>query len=288
MNMDRYKDLLPFSRDELLNNFSYWYPKVKDCGLPVPKSCIIQIPDDLADRGVFYMENIPESQKAVDQFVTGKVFPALEESGIKTAHLFVKNGAFSNKFDAEKGCLCLYDKYDLVRSILNIQYNSAMFETGGEKEIVIRERIGYNSELIPCIYHGLPLRPEFRVFYDFDIHEVLFVANYWDYDYCRDHIMDATDKIVFDKMKDYLYCAFERWKDDVADKVSQCMKNVTDLSGPWSVDIMMTNYPENIQRRMMEDIGNKYSTVQHPVGYLIDMAVAERSAYWDQRPQKDE
>ena len=89
-------------------------------------------------------------------------------------------------------------------------------------------------------------------------------------------------------VKDYLYCAFERWKDDVADKVSQCMKNVTDLSGPWSVDIMMTNYPENIQRRMMEDIGNKYSSVQHPVGYLIDMAVAERSAYWDQRPQKDE
>ena len=283
--MDRYQNLLPFSRDAALNNFSYWYPKIENCGIATPKSCVIPVPTAMTESGVFYMENIQENEREVGKFVVSQVMPELEKSGITDHLLFIKNGAFSNKFDAIHGCICRNNRYDLVSHICNIQYDSLVYETGGEEEIVIRERIGYNSELIPCIYNGLPLRPEFRVFYDFDTHEVLFTVNYWDYDYCRSHIMCATDKIVFDKMRDYLYCAFERWKDEVAEKVSQCMRNVTELSGPWSVDIMMTTYPEHIQKRIMDDIGNKYSDIEQPVAYLIDMAVAERSAYWNKRPQ---
>ena len=45
--------------------------------------------------------------------------------------------------------------------------------------------------------------------------------------------------------------------------VADAMKNITALEGPWSIDIMQ------------DDMGNFW---------LIDMAVAELSAYWEKRP----
>lgn len=49
----------------------------------------------------------------------------------------------------------------------------------------------------------------------------------------------------------------------VEELVAEHMARVEGLSGPWSVDLMMTEAGEM---------------------YLIDMAVAEQSAYWEFRP----
>lgn len=52
------------------------------------------------------------------------------------------------------------------------------------------------------------------------------------------------------------------------------MKNVQGLSGPWSIDIMLN---EGFSTEHFEK-PNEF--------WLIDMAVAERSAYWEKRPSK--
>ena len=142
------------------------------------------------------------------------------------------------------------------------------------------------SEIIPCIYKGLPFRPEFRVFYDFDLHEVLFTVNYWDYEYCRPHLFDATDKIIFDKMRPYIVHAYDLFKEKVASAVSQAMEGVTDLTGPWSIDVMLENYPISIQEELVKDLSANYylKVEEEPQLWLIDMAKAECSAYWEKRP----
>jgi hypothetical protein len=60
----------------------------------------------------------------------------------------------------------------VTNCLCNIQYESLTLDTGKNHEVVLRE-------WIPCpedttrIYNGMPLRPEMRLFYDFDKHLTL-------------------------------------------------------------------------------------------------------------------
>ena len=67
----------------------------------------------------------------------------------------------------------------------------------------------------------MPLRPEFRVFYDFDRHQPLYVVNYWDWNYCHDAICrDYTDKIVYEAHYPQLLDQYNKYKDDVVKMVA--------------------------------------------------------------------
>jgi hypothetical protein len=123
---------------------------------------------------------------------------------------------------------------DIVWHIINIQYAALCcmgFGPTGENEFVFRRQILRNQAQTPCIYEGLPLRPEFRVFYDFDKHEVIFAVNYWDYDYVAPHLYDRTDKIVFDAMKDEIGEAFQNHHAEIEKLVAEHMKNVEACTG---------------------------------------------------------
>ena len=142
------------------------------------------------------------------------------------------------------------------------------FDADGTSEMVIREVIEYDYNTVPTIYNGLPLRSEYRVFVDFDSNRVLYIVNYWDYDYCYKHL-NKTDKIIFDYMKLYLESEFENNKDRVIELIEKNLipynkKTKDGLSGIWSVDIMKVD----------EDY------------YLIDMAIGCQSAYYDYKKIK--
>ena len=109
----------------------------------------------------------------------------------------------------------------------------------------------------------MPLRNEYRVFYDFDNRKALYIANYWDWDYCHDAIShNVTDKIVYEKVYNHLAERYVQNREKVMAMVGEHMKNV-ELSGIWSVDIL-------------EDECHDF--------WLIDMALGYRSAYWN--PEK--
>ena len=268
---DKYSEkyeLSGFSPREEMNRFSYWWEKVKDCGMRVPRTVVIKTPEELREH--FWMDNPKVDYAKIDEWVNSTVIPTLQESELYGSLLFVKNSLFSDKFNA-RNCFPSLDPGALTSAICNIQYDAAMIMMAGpsgEDEFVFRSRIGHDPRTTPCIYDGLPLRPEFRVFYDFDTKEVIFTAEYWNYDYCYSHLYDRTDRIVFDSMKDELHKKFEEHRPYVEELVSEHMKNVQGLEGPWSVDVMLAE----------ETCGNP------DMYYLIDMAVAERSSYWEQRP----
>ena len=279
--MDVYDSLKPFDRSESLNLFSHWFPKIENCGIEVPKSVVIPVPPELFKS--FYLEHYKEDIENIQKFVDEKVMPAVKEAGL-FGPLFVKNGTFSNKFDASKGPMCFY--YDLAEHIAIVMYESICADAYGESEIVVRERVLYDSRTVPCIYNGLPLRPEFRVFYDFDLKKVLFTVNYWDYDYVYPHLYGLTDKIIFDAMREKMEDTFIGYKDLVEEMVAEAMKNVEGLEGPWSIDIMMTGYHEGDSCNLGEEACNPFDVKLEPRFYLIDMALAERSAYWEKRTEK--
>lgn len=107
------------------------------------------------------------------------------------------------------------------------------------------------------------------MFYDFNTREPLYTVNYWDYDYCYPHLYEATDKIIFEHEREKIENAFEKNKDKVQQLVADAMKNVEGLDGKWSVDVLL------------DEKGDFW---------LIDMAVAQQSAYWNPRidEQKEE
>jgi hypothetical protein len=106
----------------------------------------------------------------------------------------------------------------------------------------------------------MPLQNEYRVFYDFDSKQPLYIVNYWDWGYCHDAISrNITDKLVYECYYGRILEHYEENKDMVMEYVDKHMKNVTGLKGIWSVDIMEAN--------------GRF--------WLIDMAVGYDSAYWD-------
>ena len=236
------------------NYFGYWFPKIKDCGIKVPKTLIFEVPREYETH--FFSEEPDTDFRAVERWINKNVIPVLKKSELNGKLLFIKNGLFSNKFDATD---CFTSVRRLADSLMNINYAALCLGAGGWEELVIRERIPHNMKKTPCIYGGLPLRSEFRVFYNFDTHKVLYTTNYWQYDYVCNKLYDITDKVIFEYMRKKLEAEFEKNEKKVSSLVHLAMKRINELKGNWSIDIMM------------DENGNFW---------LIDMAIAEESAYW--------
>lgn len=125
----------------------------------------------------------------------------------------------------------------------------------------------------PTIYKGLPLRTEFRVFVDFDTKRVLSVVNYWDEETMINRFQemrdthDMHDLITFKANLPRLNARFEKYKDIVKEKTMVLLesKSQNRLTGQWSMDVMLS--------------GNDF--------YIIDMALAEESYYYQSIPLED-
>lgn len=251
-----------------LNNLSNWYPAIKDCGIQVPDTLIFEVPEHVTRA--FWMERQDEDRAIVADWLKD-IYPQIKE--MAHPYVFLKNGNFSNKFEAKDCIARAFTLGQVVEAVININYTSMMFGAGGVNELVVREFIGFNQHEIPCIYDGLPFRPEYRVFYDFDKHEVLYSVNYWDWDYCYKRISDnATDKLIFERFYPVIEHQFKWFQQDVENLVAEAMKDVTGLSGQWSVDIMQKSIDNNTDTIV---------PMLNPDNYwLIDMAIAQNSAYW--------
>ncbi|MBG9693152.1 hypothetical protein ABD91_20645 [Lysinibacillus sphaericus] len=273
------------------NNFSFWFNPMSNAlkaEFKVPKSLVMEYPFELREKIRQDRHAItPEIIKELEQFVfQNEEVKALNK---QTQHFFIKTGVFSNKFDFDGSCN-LQDWSNLFEQIYSLEYMAMTYSANHTNELVIREFIT-DVENRKTIYNGMPLRTEFRVFYDFDEGKVLGVANYWHPEEMikaltpysvRSIFAEITDieeqrklkKQLMAKLNNYDKQSFEEYfayldtkdfivqeydalKAIVASKVAKAFKEKKcPLKGQWSIDIMKN--------------GNDF--------YFIDAAIMSQSA----------
>ena len=247
------------------NNFSFWFPHlsaVKNHGIRVPQSYIIEVPEEIYKA--FYQEH-SQDMKKIRLWAHKKVFPVIQNH-FQGKEVFVKNGCYSGKFSFNKNCHIQPNATlkEIVEHLCNIQYGALCHGfngTGGYLEIVLREWIRPDN-FTKTIYGGMPLRPEMRLFYDFDGHKPLYWVNYWDWDECHDYIAQTEDKEVYEEYYPYIDEEVKIYTTDHWDTICNALAQVTGLKGVWSVDFIL----------------------QKDMVWFIDAAIGPMSAYWD--PEK--
>lgn len=257
------------------NSMGYWLPVIIDAiteqgFFKIPKTTIIKVPLTMLQlTRNEYTQLTRTTLDIIDEFCK-KVF-GLDEN----KEYFIKTGTYSSKFDFRNACLKgAKEVRELGEYLLFIHFQACMmasplnnrtvYGVSTTNEWVVREFIPDREEN-PCIYKGLPLHTEYRVFVDFDTKQVIGINPYWDPDVMKQrfgHEEDADnphnkhDYITYLMHEDVLMNRYNENKETVLNHVNEFIQNVDGLTGQWSVDIMQN--------------GDEF--------WLIDMAMAQNSA----------
>ena len=81
------------------NDFSFWYPKIKDCGIPTPLTFYTKLPSaeeepEYVERlyEAFYMEHPEEDEEVVKAYLEERVIPKLKERDKRLERLWAEFG----------------------------------------------------------------------------------------------------------------------------------------------------------------------------------------------------
>lgn len=261
------------------NSIGNWLPALVEANknkdfFKIPSTKILKVPIPVLQlTRLEYMDLTRTTKEIINRYIY-KVFDLDDENDY-----FIKTGTYSSKFDFrnakvtkgnevhELGEYLLYIHYQalLMASPLN---GKSIYGVSTTNEWVVREWIE-DKENNPTIYHGLPLHTEFRVFVDCDSKEVLSIENYWKPEVMEkkfsenrgDGIDDKHDSVTFLLNKEKLCKRYEDNKEKVIEEIKKILPDLN-LKGQWSIDIMLN--------------GDDF--------WLIDMAIAENSFYYDSIP----
>ena len=278
--------------DHNVNSMSHWFPQLVEAVgthpfFKLPETRIIKVPIPILQMTrLDYMSLTDTTKEIVDRYCQRafELDPAQE--------YFIKTGVFSNKYDfrnvhiqdpkevKEIGQYLLYIHNQAVRMAGSLneveeadgrRHPVSIYGAATTTEWVVREYIPA-PEGTKTIYHGLPLRTEYRAFIDFDTETpVLGIVPYWHPEVMKKRFGGYPDSEKPDMIHDYVvYCAceetlmeeFQKNKRKLELKITEMVPDIH-LRGQWSLDIMQN--------------GDDF--------YLIDMALAENSALREYLPQ---
>ena len=272
-----FQDLNPIIYEMLgrnQNSIENWFPQLckgvnKQDFFKIPDTTILQVPLPMLQLArLDYGLLTPATMQIVNRYCQ-EVFLLQNDQ-----EYFVKTGVYSSKYDfrnahvhgekevQELGEYLLYISHQACQ-LASPLMQPCTYGPGTTRTWVVREYIK-DKESNPCIYKGLPLHTEYRLFVDFDSNEVLGISPYWEPDIMKQrfgHAKDAGsphnvhDYIIYLKHEETLMKRYEENKDMLVEKVQQMLPNIP-LRGQWSLDIMQNG----------EDF------------YIIDMALAVNSA----------
>lgn len=257
-----------------MNSMGNWLPPLAEAireqsFFKIPATKILKVPITLLQLTRIDFDTLtPTTLRIVDAFCK-KAFE-LDE----TKEYFIKTGTYSSKFDFrnayvhgakevnELGEYLLYIHYQALQMASPLS-RPCIYGASTTNEWVVREFIK-DKENNPCIYKGLPLHTEYRVFVDFDTDEIIGINPYWAPDVMKQRFGNEADSNEPDKVHDYiiyqmheetLMRRYAENEERVQAQIKSFLQNV-DLPGQWSIDVMQN--------------GNDF--------YIIDMATAATSA----------
>lgn len=269
--------------DQNKNSMGYWLPKLVKAAegqgfFRIPKTKIAKVPMPLLQlTRLDYPSLSLTTLQIVDRWAF-KVFDLDENKDY-----FVKTGTFSSKYDfrnahvhgakevRELGEYLLFNHHQAV-SMASFTNIPPMYGASTTTEWVVREFIE-DKENAPTIYKGLPLHTEYRVFIDCDQKKVLAIAPYWDPKVMKNRFAHSADSdsphqrhdyVTFSAHEDVMMARYMQNKETIMRHIETDILPWLDLPGQWSLDIMQN--------------GDDF--------WMIDMAVAEQSFFYDCVPQE--
>ena len=264
------------------NSIGYWFPTLKKASekqnfFQIPATKIVKVPLTLLQlTRCDYMGLTPTTIDIVNRWA----YEAFELDENKT--YFIKTGTYSSKFDfrnakvttskevRELGSYLLFIHFQALQMASPLS-SPCIYGVSTTNEWCVREYIE-DKENNPCIYHGMPLHTEYRVFIDCDSDEVLGITPYWRSDVMKKRFTAGSDADTADMKHDYiiyqmherkLMSRYNKNKELIVNKVNEMIPNIN-LTGQWSLDIMQN--------------GDDF--------WLIDMATADCSALNDCIPKE--
>lgn len=268
------------------NSMGHWLPQLIEAnaieqGFMIPETKVVTVPLPILQMSRLEFSRLtPTTLAIIDRWAQAAF--GLDTDPETTPGYFVKTGTFSSKFDFRNARVTGPNEVAEIGQYLTfIQHQANMMAMPGNtpvtpgvsttNEWVVREWIEDNSGA-PTIYHGMPLRTEFRVFIDPDADagrgEVLGVANYWDPEVMLDRFENQADAqhpdmlhdaVIYRSQQETLVDRYANLKGTIVAKVEALLPHL-DLRGQWSLDVMC-NDTEGDQL------------------YLIDMSLADNSAF---------
>ena len=259
------------------NSIGHWFPQLvnatKDSDFfKLPRTSFLKVPITLLQlTRQEYQLLSPTTIKIVDEFCR-KAFDLNENE-----EYFIKTGTYSSKFDfrnayvhgakevRELGEYLLYIHFQALQ-MAGPLCKPCIYGASTTNEWAVREFIR-DKENNPCIYKGMPLHTEYRIFADCDTKEILGMSPYWRSDIMKQRfgfMNDADsphqkhDYVIYCTHEDTLMKRYEENKDKVLKNIASVI-NKLELAGQWSIDVMQN--------------GQDF--------YIIDMAIASNSALND-------
>lgn len=225
------------------NSMFYWWPKVKDLGVPMPKTILIRHED--AFKGKLSYDPLD-----------GKPDPAFDEmlKGVKKAAkeidypVFIRSDQTSNKHDWKNSCY-VESEDQLGSHVINILEMTAMTMFGlSFMGVAVREFL----ELVWCFrshYGGMPVAREFRIFVRDG--ELECWHPYWP----PRAIQDPTIENWYEVLK-----KLQTLNDADLEHITELAETIGKaVEGYWSIDLCQT---------------------KSGVWYMTDMALGENSYHW--------
>lgn len=238
------------------NAMSRWLPPIacavnKHGFFKIPETRIAKAPAPILQLSRIGYETLtPSTLKIVDEWAM-KAFDL-----DVTKSYFVKTGTYSSKFDFRNAKVSGEKEVrELGEYLLYIQSQATVmasplsspciYGASTTNEWCVREFIE-DKENNPCIYKGMPLHTEYRVFVDFDTQEIFGVMPYWEPDTMKKRFSQESDAssphqrhdyIVYKMHEDTLMQRFHDNKYIVETEIKKLLPDV-DLIGQWSIDVM--------------------------------------------------
>lgn len=264
------------------NSMGHWFPQlVEACSgqgfFKIPATTIAKVPLTLLQlTRQEYQQMTQTTLNIVDQWAY-KTFQL-----DKSKEYFIKTGTYSSKFDfrnahvhgekevEELGEYLLFIHYQALQMASPLS-KPCIYGVSTTNEWVVREFI-HDKENNPCIYKGLPLHTEYRVFVDCETDQVIGISPYWEpetmkkrfgYEEDANNPHQIHDYVIYRTHEETLMKRYQENKDIVVENLKAFLPKLN-LKGQWSIDIMQN--------------GEEF--------WIIDMALAENSAFYECVPKE--
>lgn len=259
------------------NSMGHWLPKLVDACMgqdffKIPATTIAKVPMTLLQLTRCEYSKLTQTTLNIVDAWAHEAFGLNDEK-----EYFIKTGTYSSKFDFRNAHVHgTKEVRELGEYLLFIHYQAlqmasplcqpCIYGVSTTNEWVVREFI-QDKENNPCIYKGLPLHTEYRVFVDCDAKTVIGISPYWEPDTMKkrfghsndsDNPHQIHDYVIYKAHEETLMNRYHENKDSVIAHIESILPAL-DLHGQWSIDVMQN--------------GDDF--------WIIDMAIAENSAFYE-------